>query len=329
MGNTGLSQVQNIRAGGTPLTATFTIPGNGVAELLKGATAPGTTQQATIPAGGTRYYTPTDTASGGIAFHPLAVGNSSVTVSIPGLIATTAAVRPIAVSQPGISIGAVTVGSGLQDFSSISLGAPEHGGVTLTLTSVNPQILLAPDATTPGQSQISFNMADGQTFRNFYVQGVENVTVTGTSLVTATATGFANGTATMTIVQPAIDLQGVPATIATTAPVAPIYARIGVPTVGNTGLSQVQNPRAGGPGPITATFTTSNVNAASMVTSVQTAGATSETAQIPIGLYYTPTTVASGGVGLRPVTSGNASISVSIPGFITTNPGGIRPVQVQ
>jgi hypothetical protein len=324
-----LSQVQNIRAGGTPLTATFTIPGNGVAELLKGATAPGTTQQATIPAGGTRYYTPTDTASGGIAFHPLAVGNSSVTVSIPGLIATTAAVRPIAVSQPGISIGAVTVGSGLQDFSSISLGAPEHGGVTLTLTSVNPQILLAPDATTPGQSQISFNMADGQTFRNFYVQGVENVTVTGTSLVTATATGFANGTATMTIVQPAIDLQGVPATIATTAPVAPIYARIGVPTVGNTGLSQVQNPRAGGPGPITATFTTSNVNAASMVTSVQTAGATSETAQIPIGLYYTPTTVASGGVGLRPVASGNANISVSIPGFITTNPGGIRPVQVQ
>jgi hypothetical protein len=99
--------------------------------------------------------------------------------------------------------------------------------------------------------------------------------------------------------------------------------------VGNTSLTQVQNLRAGGPGPLTATFSTSNVNAASMVTSTQTGGTPSETAQIVTGLYYTPTSVATGGVGLRPVAPGNANITVSIPGFITTNPAGIRPVQVQ
>ncbi len=325
--NTALTQVQNIRAGGVPLTATFTlVPANGVGELLKAGAAPSTTHQATIPVG--LYYTPTDTTSGGVAFHPLIIGSTSVVASIPGVIATSQATRPITVSQPGITVGTLTVGSGLQEATSLSLAAPEHGGVTVTLNSANPQILLSPDATTPGQQQVSFNLADGTTFRSFYVQGVENVTQTATSAVTVTATGFGNGNAVMTIVQGALDLQGVPATVSSTAPVVGIYVRVGTPNVGNTALTQVQNIRAGGPGPLTATFNTSNVNAASMVTSTQTAGATSETAQITAGFYYTPTTVATGGVGLRPVAPGNASISAAITGFITTT-AGVRPVQVQ
>jgi hypothetical protein len=147
--------------------------------------------------------------------------------------------------------------------------------------------------------------------------------------VTATATGFANGTTNMTVVQGAVDLIGVPTSIAATAPTANIYARVGTPNVGNTALTQVQSLRAGGPGALTATFTTNNVNAASLVTSTQTGGAPAETAQIVTGLYYTPTSVATGGVGLRPVAPGNATLTASIPGFITTNPAGIRPVQVQ
>jgi hypothetical protein len=310
------------------LTATFTlVPANGVGELLKGGASPGTTQTATIPVG--LYYTPTDTSNGGVAFHPLTTGSTSVVTTIPGVTATTQATRAVTVSQPGISVGTLTVGSGLQDATSFSLQAPEHGGVTVTLTSSNSQILLSPDATTQGQSQISFSLTDGQTFRSFYVQGLEGVTQSVAGTVTATASGFANGTGNMTIVQGAVDLQGVPATMATTAPIASIHARVGTPGAGSTSLTQVQNLRAGGPGSLTATFTTSNVNAASLVTSTQTAGASSETAQIVSGLYYTPTTVAAGGVGLRPVAPGNSNITVSIPGFITTNPAGVRPVQVQ
>jgi adhesin/invasin len=328
--STALDQVQSIRAGGNPLTATFTlVPANGVGELLKAATPAATTQTATIPAGGTRYYTPTDTTSGGVAFHPLVIGSTSVVASIPGVIATSQATRPVTVSQPGISMGTLIVGSGLQDATIFTLGAPEHGGVTVTLNSSSSQILLAPDAATPGQQQISFNMADGQTSRNFYVQGLEGVTQTVAGTVTATATGFANGNGNMTVVQGAVDLIGVPTTLATTAPTANIYARVGTPNVGNTSLTQVQSLRAGGPGALTATFTTNNVNAASLVTSTQTGGAPSETAQIVTGLYYTPTSVATGGVGLRPVAPGNATITASVPGFITTNPAGIRAVQVQ
>jgi hypothetical protein len=327
---TALDQVQNIRAGGNPLTATFTlVPANGVGELLKAATPAASTQTATIPAGGTRYYTPTDTTSGGVAFHPLVLGSTSVVASIPGVIATSQATRPITVSQPGISMGTLIVGSGLQDATIFTLGAPEHGGVTVTLNSSSSQILLAPDATTAGQQQISFNMAAGQTSRNFYVQGLEGVTQAVAGSVTATATGFANGTGNVTIVQGAVDLQGVPSTMATTAATANIYARVGTPAAGNTSLTQVQSLRAGGPGPLAATFTTSNVNAASLVTSTQTTGAPAETGQIVTGLYYTPTTVAAGGVGLRPVAPGNATITATIPGFITTNPAGVRPVQVQ
>jgi hypothetical protein len=257
------------------------------------------------------------------------IGSTSVVASIPGVIATSQATRPVTVSQPGISIGTLIVGSGLQDATVFTLGAPEHGGVTVTLNSSSSQILLAPDAATPGQQQISFNMADGQTSRNFYVQGLEGVTQTVAGTVTATATGFANGNGNMTVVQGAVDLIGVPTSIAATAPTANIYARVGTPNVGNTALTQVQSLRAGGPGALTATFTTNNVNAASLVTSTQTGGAPAETAQIVTGLYYTPTSVATGGVGLRPVAPGNATITTSIPGFITTNPAGVRAVQVQ
>src|SRR5262249_61354062 len=99
--NTALNQLQAVRAGAPgPLTVTFTIPPDGVGELLKKATAPGVTQTATIAIG--QSNSPTDTTSGGVAYHPLTPGSSTVGATISGFIATTAATRPITVSAPGI-----------------------------------------------------------------------------------------------------------------------------------------------------------------------------------------------------------------------------------
>ena len=190
-GNGGLSQVQNVRFGGTAKVATFATPSNGFGELLKAATAPGLTQTATIAANGTLYYTPTDTTSGGVAFHPLAAGATTVSATIPNFIATTAATRSITVSQPGISVGTLTVGSGLQDATSFSLGASNHGGVTVTVASSSPQVLLAPNATTTGQQTITFNLLNGETFRSFYAQALEGrVTDTVAATITVSATGL-------------------------------------------------------------------------------------------------------------------------------------------
>jgi hypothetical protein len=251
-------------------------------------------------------------------------GSTTVSVAATGFLTTPNATGTIAISQPGITVGAATVGSGLQTNTSFTLGAPNHGAITVTLSSSNPAILLAPNATTAGQQTVTMPVADQVQSVGFYVQGADGITQTSTAVVTVTATGFTDGTATATAVQPGVQLVAVPATLATTSPAVDIYAYVGVPS-GN-GVS-VQNRRAGA-GPLTVTFTSNNVNAASLVTTAQPSGAPSQTAQIVSGVYYTPFSVATGGVGLQPVAAGTSAISVAIPGFITTV-NGTQSVTVQ
>ena len=326
-GNAALAQVQNLRAGAPgPLTATFTTLANGVAELLKSGSAPGVRQTALVALG--VYYSPTDTTSGGVAFHPLGTGSTTVTAAIPGFVATDQAVRAITSATPTITIGTVTVGSGLQTNTSFTLGASAHGGVTVNLSSSDPAILLAPDASTPGTQTLQVPVANGVQSVGFYVQGFEGRTTGLTGSITAQATGFVDGTTGASVVPAAIDLQGVPATMASGAPDASIYARVGVPVAGNASLTQVQNVRPGiAGGGLTINFSTSNVNAASLIQGTQPAGPT-QTLQIPAGVYYTATSIASGGVGLRRVSAGNSSISVSSTNIVPTG-DAVRPVVIQ
>jgi adhesin/invasin len=314
--NTGLTQVQNVRAGAPgALTATFTTPA-GVGELLKAATAPGPTQTATIPIG--LYYTPFDTTSGGVAFHPVLSGSTTVNATISGFIATTVATRSITVSQPGITVGSLTVGSGLQDNTSFTLGAPNHGNINVTVTSSDAGVLLAPNATTAGTSQITLPVADGVQTVGFYVQALEGrMTDTIVATVTVSATGFSDGTGTMTAVQGALDLQGLPGTTTTLSPSNALYVRVGTPNATNTGLTQVQNVRAGAPGPLTVTFTTPPTGVGEILKQATPPGLT-QTATIPIGLYYTPFDTTSGGVAFHPLLSGSTTVNATIPGFIAT-----------
>jgi len=319
----GISPVQNLRAGGPGnVTVTFTSPA-GVGELLKAGTPAGATQTAQIVPGA--YYTPFDTTSGGVAFHPLTAGTTTVSVSAPGFITTTNATQSVTVSQPGISVSAATVGSGLQTSTNFFLAGSEHGGVTVTLTSSNAAMLLSPNASTAGASQISMAVPNGTQFVTFYVQGLEGQTQGITTTVTAAAPGFVNGTANITVVQSGVQLAGVPSSILASAATVDVYAYVGVPS-GN-GVS-VQNVRFGGPGNLTVTFNTNNVGAAALVTSAQPTGAASQTAQVVPGTYYTPFSVATQGVGLDPVAAGQATISVSLPGFLST-PNASQSVTVQ
>ena len=147
------------------------------------------------------------------------------------------------------------------------------------------------------------------------MQGADGITQPATAAVTATTSGFTDGTATATVVQAAVQLVGVPATLATTDTAVDIHAAIGVP-IGSA--VDLQSRRAGG-APLAVTFITSNVNAASLVTTAQPSGAASQTAQIVPGSYQTPLTRATGGVGLKPVAAGMSTISVAIPGFTSVS----------
>ena len=103
---------------------------------------------------------------------------------------TTNGVRPVTISGPVITAaGTQTVGAGLQLASGATLGASQHGGVTVTVASNNAAVLVSPDATTPGTASIQRIVPNGQTSVSYHVQGLENTT--GTATVTISAPGFA------------------------------------------------------------------------------------------------------------------------------------------
>ncbi|MGE0161096.1 MAG: beta strand repeat-containing protein, partial [Gemmatimonadales bacterium] len=308
---------QNVRAGGSPITVTFAVDNPGVA-VLETSLVQDDTVTATIVPG--LYYTPSSVASGGVAFDPVGVGTVTVTARSSGLIAQPIATQQVTVSAPGITVGARTVGAGLQESTSFSLGASNHGGVMVTVTSSDPTTLLvSPNSTTPGSGSFSVNMADGNTGLGFYVQGVEGAT--GAATVTVSAAGFLDGTAVETVAQPGLILVGLNSTLASGATNTQFYAYAGVP-VGSS--VNAQSVRAGSAG-VTVTAMSSNAAAALVVTSAG-AGA-SGTAVIVPGLYYTPTTLSGGGFELDPLAPGTTTVSVSAPGFLT-QPLGMPVVNI-
>ena len=95
----------------------------------------------------------------------------------------------------------------------------------------------------------------------------------------------------------------------------PFYVQVGIPNANNTGMQQYQSVRAGAPGPLVATVQTETSGFGELVTTDSTG--TAVTVQIAPGAYYSPTTVASGGVAFRPLAAGNISVFATIPAFIT------------
>ncbi|HTS87656.1 MAG TPA: Ig-like domain-containing protein [Gemmatimonadales bacterium] len=328
---TGLVQVQGVRGGAAgPLAVTFySSPAfNDLVDSLHVGN-PGPTGTAHIPVG--TYYTYTNgAAGGGIEFHPVVNGNMTITDSISGFTtASTNGSRVIAVSQPGItlSVNYPQVGGGLQMSGNGYLGASNHGGVTVTISSSDTTVLkLSPDATTPGTGSIQLPVANGSTAFSYYVQGLEGVT--GTVTITATASGFTNGTTSEQVVQPGVEIQGLGLTQTHGAADNSFYAQVGVPNATNTGLVSAQSVRAGAAAPLTITFTTSDQTVGPLVNSAGALG-TTQTAQIPTNFYYTPTSVSSGGVAFRPLTPGVTTVQVTTPGYVQMTTNGVRIVTVQ
>jgi hypothetical protein len=324
---TGLSYVQNVRPGiaGGFITVTFVsdTPSVGV---LADSTGTAATRTARIIPG--FYYSPTSVSGGGVAFHPLATGVSTVNASAPGFIQmTTTNFRAITVVQPGISMSGLNpTGAGLMDAGSVSLGASQHGGVTVTITSSNPGVVLvSPNSTTPGSDSIDVFVANGATAIGYYIQGVEGQA--GTSTITAKSPLFNQGTSTATVVTPGVEFHGLPGTTTTLSANNNLYAQVGVPNGPGSSLSYVQNVRPGITGGfLTATFTS---NPATVGTLIDTLGTgPTKTARIIPGFYYSPTTVGAGGVGFHPILAGNGQVTVDIPGFTRMTSTGQRSVVV-
>ena len=311
--NTTLNDLQEVRAGGSAVVVTLTNNNATVAQLkTTGGTAQ--TRTVTIPVG--QSISPTSVAAGGVAFDPIGGGTTTVTVSSPGYIGLAAA--SVQVNAPALSLlsPSTTVGSGLQSGTfTVRLGATNHGGVTIHLVSSNSNVMrLAPNATTAGTASVDLFVADNTTDATYFVQGVEGAT--GTVTIDASAPGFGGDSASVIVVQPALRVDNLPASITSQAANQPFWVRVGIPNATNTTLNDFQEVRFGA-ATLTATLTNSNAAAARLVNT--SSAAQTLTVAIPANTSLSPTSVATGGIALDPLAVGDTVVSASIPGFISTS----------
>jgi flagellar basal body-associated protein FliL len=328
--NAQLWQVQNVRPGGTGFEVTLTNSNVNVARLRSDepAATGGQTGQVvkkTIPAG--TYYTHA-IATGttyGFAFEPLSNGSTTVTVTAPGaLTMTSTGVRPVTVTTPAISVAATaTIGAGLMDSLGATLGATQHGGVDVTITSSAPSVfLVSPNTTSTGTASTVVHVANGLTSVPFVIHGMENVSAT--AVVTLSAPGFTSTTMSVTVTPSSVEILNLSPTIsAGAADDSDIYVQVGIthPSYNNSQLWQVQNVRAGSPG-FVVTMTVDNPAMAQLRSDEPPATGQTVTKPIRPGIYYTQRVIQSGttyGLAFDPLAQGTVVVTA-------TGPPGTQPL---
>jgi cold shock CspA family protein len=298
-----LWEVQNVAPGGG-LVATVT-NANPAAAQLTTAGGSGQSVMVEIPAG--LYYSET------VWFDPLGVGETTVEASIPGFITTAAGAADVMVGSSGIAMVGLpaTVGAGLQRGYGSQLAAldgSDHGGVTVHIESDDPSVaLVALDAATPATPAVDVFLPNGSIYAYYVIEGVAE----GTATITATASGFTGGSGTVSVVQPALQLSGLPAATTTQAAAHPFYVYVGVADATLSYLTEYQSVPPGDS--VTATVTNSNPAAAQLETAAVSGQGVE--VEIPAGQYYSQT------VWFDPLGVGETTVEASIPGFITTAAG--------
>lgn len=319
----GISTEDVIRAGGATRTATLTSSASTVAQLV---TVSRTGDTATVPVAPRTSRSPGTLGTGGVELEYLTTGVTVIRADIPGFRAiTTSLGDTVTVTAPTITVGAVTIGAGLQQSVSASLAASQHGGVNVVVKSLNPAVaLIAPDATTPGADSIVVFLANGSSTVSYYVQGVESQA--GAVTIRVSAPGFVDGSGTATVVQPSVDVIFLAASGSAAATADdPFQVRVGWSNVPNTSMSQEQAVRAGAPGPLTVTLGSSNPAAGLLKTTAGSpAGDSAVTVQIAVGQARSPSAVATGGVAFDFVGQGITFVLPAIPGYIAVPPGGYQ-----
>jgi hypothetical protein len=156
-------------------------------------------QVGTIPA--SSITLPGGSASSTIEFHPLAPGQTVLALSIPHGFAVPSQFSQVAatVVLPGMAISDdMAIGYNLQTGGALSLGEPAPaGGVTVTLTSSNPdKMLLSKSRSEPGSDRIHLSIPAGGVNASYFLQSLAG---SGTVTYSAEASGFRSRTATVAL----------------------------------------------------------------------------------------------------------------------------------
>ena len=332
-GNTSLCSVQALRPGGPAFVVRLTNSNATVARLHSDQPV-AVGQSVTKPIQPGIYYTQAvqTGTSYGLTFEPL--GNGTTTVSVAGptgvLTMSASGVRTVTVSTPAIqSTNTATVGAGLQIAHSGFLGASQHGGVNVTLTSSAPSVVrVSPNATTAGSTTLNIPLANGTTGFSFEIQGVEGAR--GTAVVTLSAPGFTSTTITVTVDQAAIEIVALSSSIgANAASETTWYVQIGLANAAGSALQSVQSVRAGSPGMVI-TLTNSNQTVARLASDEPAAVGQTVTKPIRAGTYYTQALVGGTSYGLTfdPLAAGTTTVSATGPAGVAQTDQAVRTVVV-
>ncbi|MDX2183537.1 MAG: hypothetical protein SFW08_06075, partial [Gemmatimonadaceae bacterium] len=300
----GTSMTVRLASAGAPIPA----PPGGTTISLTAVTPSCVTVPATvsIAAGNNNVSVPVTYGGTGAPCSSLIRASGPVGFATDSVTASVAA-------TPAITVAAtMAIGSGLQRQINLSLGATNHLGTTVRLTSLDStKVLLAANTTTRGNGTVDVPFAAGANFDTFVVQATEGW-LADTVLVVATAPGFVPDTMRVAVHLPIAELSGVNLTANTNSADDPIFVSLGSPpTPSATSISFSDAARAGGPG-----FAARIVNDTIAVGRfVQTAGLT-DTAVVTIaaGSANSPTNVASGGAAFRPAAPGVAVLRAIVPG---------------
>ena len=140
-----------------------------------------------------KFVLPAGSNSVILPFHPAGQGTTTLTASAPSGFSVPAKLGTLSatVMLPGLGMTSETViGKDLMVCDAIALGsAAASGGLAVTLTSDNPQLLLATTGTEKGQPSITVTVPAGSNRGSYCLQAFAE---TGTAKVTATAPGRRN-----------------------------------------------------------------------------------------------------------------------------------------
>ena len=303
-----IAAFQAIRAGAPSVTITVSHTNAAAAQLTTTAGS-GQTRTVTIAAGQTN--SPTSVATGGVAFDPIAAGSTTVNATAGGFRAATGVA--VQATSPGITLFSLPalVGAGLMEGTyTARLGATAHGGVTVRITSSDPNVLLVSrNATTVGAAFVDILVANGQTDATYYIHGVEGTR--GAVTLTATAPGFTQAQGTATVGETALQLIGLPATTTSLTTDTPFYVYVGVlNTAGN--IAAFQAIRTGAQS-VTITVSHTNTTVARLTTAA--GSGQTRTVTIAAGQTNSPTSVATGGVAFDPIAAGSTTVNATAGGF--------------
>ena len=213
-GSTSLTEQQVVHPG-APVQVQISTSLPRVAQIVQGGVA-ASLQTVTIDPGSS--LTPN------VGVRPVGVGTTSISASAAGFL-DRGATGSFTVNGPSITVGAGSVGAGLQNRFSAVLGATNHGGVTVRISSSNTAVaLISPDGAAPGSAFIDVVVPNGSQSVPFNVQGVGN----GAATITVNTPRFSDGTATFTVSPPVLRFTiGFP-TLYVQSPDQPFGVSIGV-----------------------------------------------------------------------------------------------------